>query len=64
MASADTPYYELYDEEKNIIIYGIKIEALFPEGFEISFDRELTLYIRLYLMLLKNVKIRHMEKKQ
>ena len=37
MASADTPHYELYDEEKNIIIYGIKIEALFPEGFEINF---------------------------
>ena len=36
MASADTPHYELYDEEKNIIIYGIKIEALFPEGFEIT----------------------------
>ena len=25
MASADTPHYELYDEEKDIIIYGIKI---------------------------------------
>ena len=36
MASVDTPHYELYDEEKNIIIYGIKIEALFPEGFEIT----------------------------
>ena len=36
MASADTPHYELYDEEKNITIYGIKIEALFPEGFEIT----------------------------
>ena len=36
MASAETPHYELYDEEKNIIIYGIKIEALFPEGFEIT----------------------------
>ena len=35
-ASAETPHYELYDEEKNIIIYGIKIEALFPEGFEIT----------------------------
>ena len=28
MASADTPHYELYDEEKSIIIYGIKIETL------------------------------------
>ena len=35
MASADTPHYELYDEEKDII-YGIKIEALFPEGFGIT----------------------------
>ena len=36
MASAETPHYELYDEEKDIIIYGIKIEALFPEGFGIT----------------------------
>ena len=36
MDSADTPHYELYDEEKDIIIYGIKIEALFPEGFGIT----------------------------
>ena len=36
MASADTPHYELYDEEKYIISYGIKIEALFPEGFGIT----------------------------
>ena len=36
MAPADTPHYELYDEEKDIIIYGIKIEALFPEGFGIT----------------------------
>ena len=36
MASVDTPHYELYDEEKDIIIYGIKIEALFPEGFGIT----------------------------
>ena len=36
MASADIPHYELYDEEKDIIIFGIKIEALFPEGFGIT----------------------------
>ena len=29
MASAETPHYELFDEEKNIMIYGIKIEELF-----------------------------------
>ena len=63
MASAETPHYELYDEEKNIIIYGIKIEALFPEGFEIT-SQGVDIIHQLYLMLLKNIKIRHMEKKQ
>ena len=36
MASQETPHYELYDEEKNIMIYGIKVEALFAEGVEIN----------------------------
>ena len=36
MAAHQTPYYELYDEEKDIMIYGIKIEALFSEGIEIN----------------------------
>ena len=36
MASAQTPHYELYDEEKDIMIYGIKTEELYPEGFEIT----------------------------
>ena len=63
MASADTPHYELYDEEKNIIIYGIKIEALFPEGFEIT-SQVVDVIHQIILMLLKNVKIHHMEKKQ
>ena len=38
MASAETPHYELFDEEKNIMIYGIKIEELFSEGCTISSD--------------------------
>ena len=38
MASAETPYYELFDEEKNIMIYGIKIEELFSGGCTISSD--------------------------
>ena len=36
MSSQETPHYELYDEEKNIMIYGIKVEALFTEGVEIN----------------------------
>ena len=36
MASKKTPHYELYDEEKNIMIYGIKVESLFSEGVEIN----------------------------
>lgn len=36
MASKETPHYELYDEEKNIMIYGIKVESLFSEGVEIN----------------------------
>ena len=36
MAVQGTPHYELYDEEKDIMIYGIKIEALFSEGIEIN----------------------------
>ena len=36
MASQQTPHYELYDEEKDIMIYGIKIEALLSDGFEIN----------------------------
>ena len=36
MASAETPHYELFDEEKNIMIYGIKIEELFSEGCTIG----------------------------
>ena len=59
MASADTPHYELYDEgKKNIIIYGIKIEALFPEGFEITSQG-----VDIIHQIIP-VKIRHMEKKQ
>ena len=38
MASAETPHYELFDEEKNFMIYGIKIEELFSEGCAISSD--------------------------
>ena len=38
MASSETPHYELFDEEKNIMIYGIKIEELFSEGCTISSD--------------------------
>ena len=38
MASAETPHYELFDEEKNIMINGIKIEELFSEGCTISSD--------------------------
>lgn len=36
MASSGTPHYELFDQEKDIMIYGIKIEELFAEGFEIN----------------------------
>ena len=36
MVSNQTPYYELYDEEKDIMIYGIKLEAIFSEGIEIN----------------------------
>lgn len=36
MAAQDTPHYEMYDEEKDIMIYGIKIEAIFNEGIEIN----------------------------
>ena len=36
MAGQDTPHYEMYDEEKDIMIYGIKIEAIFNAGIEIN----------------------------
>jgi len=36
MASAQTSHYELFDEEKNIMIYGIKVEEIFPGGVEIT----------------------------
>ena len=36
MAAQETPHYELYDEEKDIMIYGIKIEAISSEGIEIN----------------------------
>ena len=36
MASQHTPHYELYDEEKDIMIYGMKIKEIFNEGIEIS----------------------------
>ena len=38
MASPKTPHYELYDEDKDIMIYGIKINEVFSEGVEITPD--------------------------
>ena len=38
MASPQTSHYELFDEEKDIMIYGIKIEEIFSEGVEINSD--------------------------
>ena len=60
MASADTPHYELYDEEKDIIIYGIKIEALFPEGFGIT-SQGVDIVHQIIPDVVEN-KIPHMEK--
>ena len=36
MAAQQTPHYELYDEEKDIMIYGMKIEEIFYDGIEIN----------------------------
>ena len=36
MTAQETPHYELYDEEKDIMIYGIKIEAISSKGIEIN----------------------------
>ena len=38
MASPKTPHYELYDEDKDIMIYGVKINEVFSEGVEITPD--------------------------
>ena len=38
MASQKTSHYELYDEEKNIMIYGIKVEEVFQQEYDISSD--------------------------
>ena len=55
------PHYELYDEEKDIIIYGIKIEALFPEGFGIT-SQGVDIIHQIIPDVVENVKIPHMEK--
>ena len=36
MAAQTTSHYELYDEEKDIMIYGMRIEEIFSEGIEIN----------------------------
>ena len=45
MASAQTtPHYELYDDQKDIMIYGIKLEELHQDGFEITSNTITTLH--------------------
>ena len=36
MAAQTTSHYELHDEEKDIMIYGMRIEEIFSEGIEIN----------------------------
>ena len=44
MATQTTSHYELYDEEKDIMIYGMRIEEIFSEGIEINAETINTIY--------------------